>query len=274
VRRSGGARPTGIAARLGLLTGLSALLGLGLMGCGGNDDGLGAEEGGGEPSAVNAGQDRPLPRVLRGVVPEPGPDVVRPDPARDDVEPLPEPPALRTLAAAEVEGWTGPGGLPFHVTRRTPGDASHLHTRIGPQGFELAARKQDQVLIQYPCTSCHEGVTLMADRIPDAHRNIQPLHPSTTGATCSTCHVSEAVERLHVPGEGSTTMDHAYRLCAECHSPQVRDWAAGVHGKRLEGWSGRRVLMNCADCHDPHSPGLAPRIPYPGPRLPGTGGEP
>jgi hypothetical protein len=252
----------------------SLVVGLAVAGCGGAGGEPRAETREDEVTAARVVQERPLPSVLRGVIPDPGPDVVRPDPARDDLEPLPESPTLRTLAAVEVEGWRGPGDTPFYVTLRTPGDATHLRTDIGRQGFDLAARKQDRVLIQYPCTSCHEGVTLMADRIPDAHRNIQPLHPSTTGATCATCHVSEAVERLHVPGVGTTTMDHAYRLCAECHSPQVRDWAAGVHGKRLEGWSGRRVLMNCADCHDPHSPGLVPRIPYPGPRLQGAGGEP
>jgi hypothetical protein len=271
--RVGGSPGVGRSRTPGDLVAVTALVALVLSGCGAGGDGLPAQAEQEERVAAQVAPDRPIPRVLRGVIPETGPDVVRPDPARDEAEPLPEPPALRTLAAVEVEGWRGPGDLPFYVTLRTPGDASYLHTRIGRQGFDLAARKQDHVLIQYPCTSCHEGVTLMADRIPDAHRNIQPLHPSTTGATCSTCHVSEAVERLHVPGEGTTTMDHAYRLCAECHSPQVRDWAAGVHGKRLEGWTGRRVLMNCADCHDPHSPGLAPRVPYPGPRLPAGGGE-
>jgi nitrate/TMAO reductase-like tetraheme cytochrome c subunit len=114
----------------------------------------------------------------------------------------------------------------------------------------------------------------MAERIPDAHRNIQPLHPSATGATCSTCHVPAAVERLVLPEGGTVSMDQAYRLCAQCHAPQLRDWAGGTHGKRLEGWAGRRVVMNCADCHDPHNPALERRTPFPGPQLPTTGGRP
>lgn len=208
-----------------------------------------------------------LPGVLSGVTPPPGVDVVRPDPAGPGGLPAPEPPGLRTLPTAEVQGWMGPGGHPFHVTLRTPGDPAHLHATIGRSLFPLPARPGAPVLVQYPCTSCHEGVVLMADRIADAHRNIQPLHPSTTGATCSTCHVPESVELLGVPGEGTVGLDHAYRLCAQCHSSEVRDWAGGVHGKRLEGWSGRRVVMNCADCHDPHAPALEPRAPYPGPSL-------
>jgi hypothetical protein len=67
-------------------------------------------------------------------------------------------------------------------------------------------------------------------------------------------------------------LDHAYRLCAECHSPQVTAWAAGAHGKRLDGWRGRRVVMGCAECHDPHRPSLEQRIPFRSPTLPSGGG--
>lgn len=213
--------------------------------------------------------------VVESVVPDPGVDPVLPDLPDPAEEAVPEPSQIRTVAADTVQGWLGPGDRPFEVSLRTPGDAAPLYARIGHQTFALPARLSGPALVQYPCTSCHEGVVLMAERIPDAHRNIQPIHPSTTGATCSTCHVPDAVERLRVPGEEQTvSMDHAYGLCAECHFPQVRDWAGGVHGKRLQGWSGRRVVMNCADCHDPHSPALERRIPYRGPQLPGTGGHP
>jgi len=223
------------------------------------------------PGEGPAVQEQELPE---GVLPPPDPDPVLPDPVPPVALPIPEAPGLRTLSADTVQGWTGPGGRPFEVTLRTPADQSHLQARIGQASFLLPARLTGPTLVQYPCTSCHEGVTVFADRIPDAHRNIQPVHPATTGGTCSTCHVPDAVERLFVPGEPSASMDHAYRLCAQCHSPQVRDWAGGVHGKRLEGWSGRRVVMNCADCHDPHSPGLVSRIPYPGPQLPRRDGRP
>lgn len=195
---------------------------------------------------------------------------VRSTPAEGEAGAPPGPAALRFLAADTVRGWTGPGGRPFEVTRRTPGDPAHLYREIGQVTFGLAARLQDDVLIQYPCTSCHEGVVLMEERIPDAHRNIQPEHPSTTAAACATCHAPDSVQRLSLAEGGTVSMDHAYRLCSRCHSSELEDWAAGVHGKRLMGWSGRRVVMNCADCHDPHSPAIRGRIPYPGPQLPRT----
>lgn len=183
---------------------------------------------------------------------------------------LPEPAALGAVVSDTAYGWTGPGGRPFEVTRRTPGGGSRLHRQVGTKTFALPLRTAEPTLSQYPCTSCHEGSTVTGGRTDRAHQNIRPVHPAQTGAACATCHVSTVVERLVLPGGETATLDQAYRLCAQCHVSQVNAWAGGGHGKRLDGWHGRRVVMNCADCHDPHRPGLEPRVPYPGPRPPRT----
>jgi hypothetical protein len=62
-------------------------------------------------------------------------------------------------------------------------------------------------------------------------------------------------------------MDESYQLCAECHFREVEAWAAGAHGKRLDGWQGRRVVMACADCHDPHGPAVPVLVPFRAPHL-------
>ena len=179
-----------------------------------------------------------------------------------------EPGALATVLAAPVQDWRGPGGRPYEVTLRTADPASALSRRFGTITLRTSLRVRAPDLGQYPCTSCHVGNTILADRrVAGAHENVRPVHPAQTGAVCSTCHASGNVELLALKSGERETLDHTYRLCAQCHFSQAESWAGGAHGKRLDGWQGRRVLMGCADCHDPHNPALEPRIPFRAPRL-------
>jgi hypothetical protein len=176
---------------------------------------------------------------------------------------------LATIAAAPVQGRTGPGGLPFEIALRTPrGLAPHARA-FGTRTLDITLRRRSPDLSQYPCTSCHLGRTtrMAAGRVRDAHQNIPSAHPKETGARCATCHAVENVELLALESGERVTLDHAYRLCAQCHVSQVNAWAGGAHGKRLDGWRGPRVVMACADCHDPHQPALDARTPFRPPRL-------
>jgi hypothetical protein len=187
-----------------------------------------------------------------------------------------EPGALGAVAAAGVQRRTGPGGERFDVSARTEviGTGGHFR-RFGTKTLDIALRTRSPRLDQYPCTSCHLGraTTIAAERAADAHRDIEARHPAETGAGCATCHAAENVELLALESGERVTVDHAYRLCAQCHAEQVQAWAGGAHGKRLDGWRGRRVVMACADCHDPHEPAPEARTPFRPPRLhrPGSG---
>ena len=194
------------------------------------------------------------------------------------------PSALNAVAAEPVRGeWTGPGGRPFYVAVRSRPEADHRYRQIGRRTFYLGLRLTDPDVTHDPCTSCHEGQGIVDGRQAEEgegiHQNIQPVHPAQTGAQCLTCHVADDVGRLRLERGGSTSIDHAYELCAQCHFRQVESWAFGAHGKRLVGWRGRRVVMSCADCHNPHRPATEPRMPMaglslPGPlRRPGEGGS-
>jgi len=211
-----------------------------------------------------AGRDAPLP----------GADTLR-SPAESAASALNatrQPGALATVPAAPVEPWTGPGNRPFEVaTRTSEREAGHARS-FGSITLQTALRPR--LLGQYPCTSCHLGrKVVMADkRIADAHQNVQPVHPKQTGALCSTCHAADNVELLALESGERTTVDNSYRLCAQCHFAQVNAWAAGAHGKRLDGWQGRRAVMGCADCHDPHQPAVEPRIPFRAPQIERTRG--
>lgn len=187
-----------------------------------------------------------------------------------------EPGVLRTVHSAPALFESDSLKRSFEVALRTEELASGHTRRFGNLPMRIALRTRSADLTQYPCTSCHLGlrVVMADDRIGDAHQNIQPVHPEATGAVCSTCHAAENVERLVVKTTERPTLDHSYQLCAKCHFSQVEAWAGGGHGKRLDGWQGRRVVMGCTDCHDPHAPALVPRIPFPGPTLPTRRGHP
>ena len=186
-----------------------------------------------------------------------------------------EPGALGTVLAAPVEHWTGAGDRPFEVTLRTADPASALSRRFGTITMLTALRARAPDLGQYPCTSCHLGrrMILADDRVTDAHENVKSIHPAQTGGLCSTCHAPDNVELLALKSGERATLDHTYRLCAQCHFSQAESWAGGAHGKRLDGWQGRRVVMGCADCHDPHAPAVEPRIPFRAPQIERTRGR-
>jgi hypothetical protein len=185
-----------------------------------------------------------------------------------------QPGALATVRAESVSKWQGPGGRPFEVTVRTTNPGGALSRRFGTITLRTSLRTRAADLGQYPCTSCHMGrsMVLADERVKDAHRNITAVHPVQTGGLCSTCHAADNVELLALKSGERASLDHAYRLCAQCHSSQAKAWAGGAHGKRLDGWQGRRVVMGCADCHDPHKPSIEHRIPFRAPRIARTRG--
>jgi hypothetical protein len=215
-------------------------------------------EAGEPPGEAHEGSHPKAPPYARGALEGPPPEG-------------PEPAFLRTVPTVPVEGRTGPGGTPFEVAQRTGDRPVPIGRRIGTRSFHLTLRSEGPDLGQYPCTSCHIAPARLApDRVEDAHMNLEAVHPSTAEGRCSTCHAPD-VQRLRLQSGEMVTIDHAYRLCAQCHFAQVDAWAGGAHGKRLDGWRGRRVVMQCAECHDPHAPTLERRIPFRAPFLPRAG---
>jgi hypothetical protein len=187
-----------------------------------------------------------------------------------------EPGVLATVQAVPVQRWKGPGDKPFEVALRSAAPEAGHSRQFGTINLPVALRNRAAAISQYPCTSCHQGrkVVMANKRISDAHNNIKPVHPDQTGAVCSTCHSAEDVALLTLKSGERATLDESYRLCGQCHFPEAKAWAGGGHGKRLDGWQGRRVVMACTDCHDPHKPAVEVRIPFRAPQLERTRGQP
>jgi len=180
-----------------------------------------------------------------------------------------EPGVLATVQAVPVERWKGAGDRPFEIALRSAAPEAGHSRQFGTIDLPISLRNRTASISQYPCTSCHLGrkVVMENKRISDAHNNINPVHPDQTGAVCSTCHSADDVALLTLRSGERATLDESYRLCGQCHFPEAEAWAGGGHGKRLDGWQGRRVVMTCADCHDPHSPSVPVRIPFRAPQL-------
>ena len=86
-------------------------------------------------------------------------------------------------------------------------------------------------------------------------------------ARCATRHDLEGSGGLRTLEGERLDFGDAYILRSQCHSRQARDWAYGAHGKRVNGWQGKRRILNCTACHYQHRPRLKPRVPEPGPRI-------
>jgi len=140
--------------------------------------------------------------------------------------------------------------------------------RAGPEGDAFEVRLRTPALMQYPCSSCHDRPVTPGGRGEVEHADVRPVHPSALAERCETCHAPADPASLTLQTGERAILDEAYRLCAQCHFAQADSWAGGAHGKRLVGWQGRRVVMSCTECHDPHAPGFGSRIPFRAPRIP------
>lgn len=130
--------------------------------------------------------------------------------------------------------------------------------------FETVARTPR--METYPCSQCHTASlsVLTAHRAEGerlSHWQVKMQHAPDSVMSCQTCHGTGNMDQLLMLSGEPVSFDAPYTLCAQCHMTQVKDWAGGAHGKRLDGWAGKRVVENCTGCHNPHSPAFETRWP-------------
>ncbi len=176
-----------------------------------------------------------------------GPTATADPPVSFEVDPA-ERNALKTTPHDPVVGFDHVQSKPFFVTRRTA------------------------KITQFPCAVCHE-TPLTAPAPAEVvnrgmHVDIDLHHADSATMSCATCHNYADLSGLRLLGGDIIPFDASYRLCSQCHFEQAQDWAGGAHGKRLAGWQGKRVVMNCADCHNPHAPALGSHWPVQKPEIP------
>jgi hypothetical protein len=113
----------------------------------------------------------------------------------------------------------------------------------------------------YSClVQCHNDLELNpVERPLTEFHTLRAVRHGPAIRWCSSCHDLFDLDRLRLFDASHVTFDESYRLCAQCHGEQHRDWQAGIHGLQTGEWGGPQARRSCTFCHDPHVPGL-PRV--------------
>lgn len=126
--------------------------------------------------------------------------------------------------------------------------------------------KSENALLHYPCSNCHsENLDILKSKHEvlgkKAHWDIKLKHASVDVMTCTTCHTENDMDNLHSITNKKIAFDNSFKVCAQCHQEQHKDWAGGAHGKRIGGWATPIVKKTCVNCHNPHQPSFIKRLP-------------
>ena len=126
-------------------------------------------------------------------------------------------------------------------------------------------------LRNFPCSQCHKEVDAAALKGPDGERKHDDIQLEHIELPCLTCHTADNMDRLHTLQGKSLSFDDVQEVCGQCHADKLADWKIGAHGKTIGGWAKARQRYTCTECHNPHSPRIAPVQALPGPPFPKLG---
>jgi hypothetical protein len=154
----------------------------------------------------------------------------------------------------------GPSAPAAPTVAASPAAAAEERIEVPPPPFSEGI---------YPCSACHADMTANRTRreLTEMHSDIVLKHDETH-RWCLDCHDATDRDSLHLASGERVPFEESYRLCGQCHGEKLRDWRAGVHGRRSGQWSGHKTYLLCAHCHNPHQPRFKALQPLPAPRRP------
>ena len=122
----------------------------------------------------------------------------------------------------------------------------------------------------FPCSECHADMEVNLERreLEDFHDDIILKHDEEN-RWCMDCHDANNRDMLHSASGQLIDFKESYKLCGQCHGPKLRDWKAGIHGRRTGSWNGQKAYLLCAHCHNPHTPKYEKIKPEPPPKKQG-----
>lgn len=153
------------------------------------------------------------------------------------------------------------------------GADDHTARHYSDIGAHVASAAQQPIAVAppplsegiFPCSGCHLP-TDTVNRTPhpvDGHDIV--LKHDEKNRWCLDCHDATNRDKLHLADGRLIDFKESYKLCGQCHGPQLRNWKAGEHGKRTGSWSGQKQYLLCVSCHSPHEPRFKPLKPLPPP---------
>lgn len=118
---------------------------------------------------------------------------------------------------------------------------------------------------KFKCSECHSKsiseLKMTNLKGQKAHSDINLKHASLKELNCNSCHPTQNLDNLKSNLDAPVDFNQSYKVCAQCHSTQYKDWLGGAHGKRVKGWVNPRISHTCVDCHNPHNPKFEVRYP-------------
>lgn len=179
---------------------------------------------------------------------------------------------LSLAAAFLVDAWGRPT-KPYPIALVDPAFLNTAPNRVSYA--QMVVKKED--LSDYDCYTCHERGKPPPIRydtnhtiiIPKEHADIVMGHGRhDRNNNCFNCHDENNLEHFQTRDGRGLTFAESTPLCGSCHGPTYRDWEAGIHGRTSGYWDrqlGKIRRLDCAECHNPHSPKFPGRNPAPGP---------
>lgn len=176
--------------------------------------------------------------------------------------------AVGIFAALSVWVLLSPGSM---ASRPAPGTIDGIPQSAMNAQQEIAVPPPPFSEDIYPCSACHADMEPNLERreLEDFHDDIVLDHDEEN-RWCMACHDAENRDMLHSAGGEPIDFEESYKLCGQCHGPKLKDWKAGIHGRRTGQWNGQKEYLLCAHCHDPHSPHFPKMKPDPVPVKPGA----
>ncbi len=118
--------------------------------------------------------------------------------------------------------------------------------------------------VSVSCASCHANMDpnpriRSADDLADFHHGLAYDHGNMS---CLSCHNADNYNTLRLADGSAVDYPDVQHMCSQCHAPEARDFARGVHGGMTGYWDrtrGPQTQKSCIDCHDPHKPAF-PRM--------------